>query len=160
MQRKSLLTAAALAVGLTATGPALSAGDTVYMKESSDDFANVWLQVQDAVRERGFVIDYEGNVGAMLERTAEVSGGGAKVPYKQARYLQFCSSKLTHQAVAVDVQNIAMCPLVVFTYQAGDGPGKVVVGYRKVSGASGAASEKEMNKANALLKEIVDAAAE
>lgn len=160
MQRNRLLTAAILAVGLAGAAPAVSASDSVYMKNASDDFANVWLAVQDAVRERGFVIDYEGNVGAMLERTAEVSSGGAKVPYKQARYLQFCSSKLTHEAVAVDVKNMAMCPLVVFTYETGSAPGTVIVGYRTVSGAAGAASEKVMTSVNTLLKDIVDAATE
>ena len=160
MKHSKHLLSGVLAVGLASAGPTLAAADTVYMKEASGEFADVWLQVQDAVQDRGFVIDYMGNVGGMLDRTASVSSSGSKVPYKNARYLQFCSSKLTHEAVAVDINNIAMCPLVVFAYESTQAPGKVMVGFGKVTGAGGAANVKELAKTNALLESIVNEATE
>ncbi len=152
--------AGVLAAGLLGAGLAQAANEAVYTTVTSDDFTDVWSALKEAVLERGFVIDYEGNVGAMLERTAKVSAAGAEVPLVNARYLQFCASKLTHEAIAANVKNMAMCPLVVFSYQPRAASQRVVVGFRAVSGASGSASEHVLAKVNAMLKAVVDQAVE
>ncbi len=133
------------------------------IKTITGDFDEVFGDLQDAVINRGLVVDYVGDVGKMLERTADaakgVTGSSTKVPYLNARYLQFCSSALTHQAVDADVQNLAMCPYVVFAYQTRAEPGKVSVGYRQIQLAPSDASQVALAKVHDLLQAVVNEAA-
>lgn len=127
------------------------------IKTITGDFDEVFGDLQDAVINRGLVIDYVGDVGKMLERTADAAkGADTKAPYLNARYLQFCSSALTHQAVDADVQNLAMCPYVVFAYQTRAEPGEVSVGYRQIQLAPSDASQAALAKVHGLLKAVVD----
>ena len=148
----------ATAISLTpSTAFATEPGDTI--KTIAGDFDEVFSDLQDAVINRGLVIDYVGDVGKMLERTADAArGADAKPPYVNARYLQFCSAIVTHQAVDADVRNLAMCPYVVFAYEARLEPGKVSVGYRKVELVSSSASQAAQAKVHSLLQAIVNEA--
>ena len=133
-------------------------GDTI--KTVKGDFDEVFGDLQDAVINRGLVIDYVGDVGKMLERTANAAkGSDAKVPYLNARYLQFCSAVITHEAVEADVHNLAMCPYVVFAYEARTDPGKVSVGYRQIELTASSASQAAQAKVHNLLQEVVNEAA-
>lgn len=130
-------------------------GSTI--KTITGDFDEVFGDLQDAVINRGLVIDYVGDVGKMLERTAEAAkGSDARVPYLNARYLQFCSAALTHQATDADVHNLAMCPYVVFAYQTRAEPGRVSVGYRQIQLAPAAASQAAQAKVHGLLEAVVN----
>ena len=97
-------------------------------------FEDVRDDLRDAIVNKGFVIDYVGHFNAMLERTAEATGSttalGAKSPYRHAEYMQFCPSKLTHEAVSATPFAIANCPIAMFVYETGAEPGKIQVGYR------------------------------
>ncbi|NRG19301.1 DUF302 domain-containing protein [Rhizobiales bacterium] len=123
-------------------------------------FEDVMLELQDAVIGRGLVIDYTGHVDKMLERTAEAAGGvttaGGLSPYLNAKYVQFCSAKLTHEAVNANPQNLSICPYLVFIYETKAEPGTVHVGYRKPVFDPSQASEAISEKINAFLQEIVD----
>jgi uncharacterized protein (DUF302 family) len=131
--------------------------DTI--KTVTGDFDEVFGDLQDAVINRGLVIDYVGDVGKMLERTAEAAkGSDTKAPYLNARYLQFCSAVLTHEAVGADVHNLAMCPYVVFAYQTRAEPGEVSVGYRQITLAPAAPSQAAQAKVHALLQAVVNEA--
>ena len=131
--------------------------DTI--KTVTGDFDEVFGDLQDAVINRGLVIDYVGDVGKMLERTAEAAkGSDTKAPYLNARYLQFCSAVLTHEAVGADVHNLAMCPYVVFAYQTRAAPGQVSVGYRQVTLAPAATSQAAQAKVHDLLQAVVNEA--
>ncbi len=151
-----IMLAAALSVA-SSTAFAGEPGDTI--KTVTGDFDEVFGDLQDAVINRGLVIDYVGDVGKMLERTADAAkGSDAKAPYLNARYMQFCSAVATHQAVEADVQNLAMCPYVVFAYEARTDPGKVSVGYRQIELAPSTASQAAQAKVHSLLQEVVNEA--
>ena len=98
-------------------------------------FEDVLQDLKDAIINRGLVIDYIGHVDKMLERTSTAAGsvteGGSKTPYLNAKYLQFCSAKLTHASVSANAFNLSICPYVVFVFEAKTDPGKIIVGYRR-----------------------------
>ncbi len=149
----------AAAISLTSSSVfASEPGDTI--KTVAGDFDEVFGDLQDAVINRGLVIDYVGDVGKMLERTADVAkgttGSDSKAPYLNARYLQFCSAVVTHQAVDVDVRNLAMCPYVVYAYEARAEPGKVSVGYRQIELAPSPASQAAQTAVHNLLQAVVN----
>ena len=97
-------------------------------------FDDVSENLRDAIIKRGFVIDYVGQLNAMLERTAAdtgtVSDTGSKSPYRHALYMQFCPAKLTHEAVNASPLAIANCPVALYVYELRYEPGKIHVGYR------------------------------
>ena len=150
----------ALAVAIFVAPATASGGEPAKtIKTVTGDFDEVFGDLQDAVINRGLVIDYVGDVGKMLERTADAAkGADAKAPYLNARYLQFCSAVLTHEAVGVDVHNLAMCPYVVFAYQTRAEPGEISVGYRQTELSSAAASQAAQAKVHDLLQAVVDEA--
>ena len=107
---------------------------THYTKSVQAEFDDVFADLQDSVVNRGLVIDYVGNVDNMLLRTAKAVGSvtsdGQKSPYLHAKYMQFCSAKLTHKAVSADPENLAICPYIVYLYETRAKPGQVTLGYR------------------------------
>lgn len=143
----------------TSTAFAGGPGDTI--ATVAGNFDEVFADLQDAVINRGLVIDYVGDVGKMLERTADAAkGSDAKSPYLHARYLQFCSAAVTHEAVDADLRNLAMCPYVVFAYEARVEPGKVSVGYRQIKLSSSSPSQAAQAKVHNLLQAVVNEATE
>jgi len=129
-------------------------GDNIKTVEAN--FAQVFQDLQDEVVNKGLVIDYIGHVDTMLERTSEASGV-EKSPYLHAKYFQFCSSALTHEAVAADSQNLAMCPYLVFAYETRAKPGTVSVGFREPTLTSSEKSQAAATKVRNLLQGIVEA---
>ena len=107
---------------------------THYTKTVQTEFSEVFADLQDAVINKGLVIDYVGNVDNMLNRTSSTAGSvtsdGDKSPYLNAKYMQFCSSKLTHKAVSADPHNLAICPYIVYLFETRAKPGYVTIGYR------------------------------
>lgn len=157
MSKLHSMFAGLLALALIA-GPASAAdvGYKDYVKAGAYD--DVAENMKDAIIKRGYVIDYIGQFNAMLERTAADTGtitaGGNKSPYKNAQYMQFCPSKLTHEAVNASPFAIANCPIAMFVYETNVEPGKVHVGYR-LPVASPSKRVNEVNeKLTALLHEI------
>ena len=146
--------AAALLAFAGSAGPVQAADLPLTMRAVEAGFDTVFQDLTDAIVNRGLVIDYTGHSGTMLERTADVAGQGAS-PFANARYMQFCSSVLTHESVAADASNISMCPYLVFAYETRANPGKVVVGYRKPDMRDDAASTAGAAKIEALLTEII-----
>lgn len=150
----------ALAVAIF-VAPATASGSepAKTIKSVTGDFDEVFGDLQDAVINRGLVIDYVGDVGKMLERTADTATeADTKTPYLNARYLQFCSAVLTHEAVGADVHNLAMCPYVVFAYQTRAEPGEVSVGYRQITLAPAASSQAVQAKVHDLLQAVMNEA--
>jgi hypothetical protein len=123
------------------------------------DFEEVLHDLQDAVINRGLVIDYIGHVNTMLNRTSEaaesVTKTGNKSPYLNAKYIQFCSAKLTHEAVSANPYDLAICPYVVFIFEAHSEPGKIVVGYRRPIPGPSQMTRDAFAKIDGLLEEIV-----
>lgn len=145
--------AALLALGLAGAvmSPDARAQDGVHTVTTDTAFTQVIADLEDAIVNRGYVVDYHGHIGDMLERTA-ADVGGRKL-YRNAEFLQFCSAVVSRNAMEADIANIAFCPYIVFAYEAETKPGEVVIGFRELPTGPG------RDEVNTLLTEIVDQAA-
>lgn len=132
----AVVAATVMFAGLVPTAP-VSAGKEFAPQHyrRSGSFEDVFQDLKDAVINRGLVIDYVGHVDKMLERTSAAAGSvtssGSKTPYLNAKYIQFCSAKLTHSSVSANPFNLSICPYVVFVFEAKSDPGKIIIGYRR-----------------------------
>ncbi|MGI9406714.1 MAG: DUF302 domain-containing protein [Hyphomicrobiaceae bacterium] len=139
-----------------------SDGRSQFIKQG--DFGDVLQDVKDAIINRGLVIDYIGHVDKMLERTSKtvgsVTAAGSKSPFLHAKYLQFCSAKLTHESVSANPYNLAICPYVVFVFEAKSQPGQVVIGYRRPIPGPSKRTQKAFGEIEQLLQSIAKEAAE
>jgi uncharacterized protein (DUF302 family) len=132
---KSSITVLAISLSITgisaiAQSP-IDSGNTISIESSFED---VFDELKNAIIAEGLTIEYIGNVDQLLERTARVNISEDTehvIPvYHYAKYLQFCSSVLTHKAVKADPENLSMCPFLVFIYETRADPGRIVIGYR------------------------------
>ncbi|MBL4725904.1 MAG: DUF302 domain-containing protein [Rhizobiaceae bacterium] len=131
--------------------------------EAEASFEDVEFNLENAIIDHGLVVNYKGLLNAMLERTAEVAladGANYKSPYLNAIYLHFCSAALTHKAIEADIENIAICPYVMYAYELRATPGKVTVGYRRPIASNTEASKKAFAKIEKLLSEVAKEALE
>jgi uncharacterized protein (DUF302 family) len=145
-----LMTSVYLIAAMTAP---LRAAEGVKTFDSELPFDDVMGALEDAVVNRGYVIDYRGNVGEMLKRTAGDVGSQSEL-YADAEFIQFCSAVVSRQAMEADIANIAYCPYVLFAYETEETPGVVTVGYRTLPEGPG------LDEVNSLLEEISQEAAE
>ncbi|GEO85263.1 MULTISPECIES: DUF302 domain-containing protein [Alphaproteobacteria] len=147
-----------LRIGILATSAVLlsmplSAAEVGVTSFQTDaPFAEVVADLEDAVVNRGYVIDYHGHIGDMLARTA-ADVPGSKPLYKAAEILQFCSATMSRQAMEADIGNIAYCPYVLFVYEPAKEPGKVTLGFRRLPAGDG------RDEINTLLEKITREAA-
>ncbi|WP_269582440.1 DUF302 domain-containing protein [Roseibium sp. Sym1] len=149
-------TALLVTAGLPAAAQSVPEGVTAYQVEAN--FEDVRFDLENAIVNRGLVIDYVSHIGEMLNRTSEDVGGEKQV-YTQAQSMLFCSANLSRKAMEADAANIAYCPYAVFVYEQPDAPGKVTVGYRKLGETGSDASKTALANVNALLEEIAREAA-
>jgi len=147
--RIHLLAIAGLLAGLVGA----HAQDAAKTYTSDQPYEDVAASLEDAVVNRGYVIDYHGQIGDMLTRTA-VDVGAEKPLYSNAEFIQFCSAVVSRKAMEEDLSNIAFCPYVLFVYEAEEKPGEIVVGYRPLPAGPG------RDEVNTLLDEIAQEAAE
>lgn len=148
------VSAALAAIGLSCALLSLPARaqDGVHTVTSDSPFEQVMADLEDAIVNRGLVVDHRGRVGEMLERTA-ADVGGTRL-YRNAEFLQFCSAVMSRKAMEADIRNIAYCPYVIFAYEAEAKPGEVTLGFRELPAGPG------RDEVNALLAEIVEQAAD
>ena len=142
---------------LSLAAPVHAADDLGYrVHTKAAKYEDVRDDLKDAIINKGLVIDYVGHFNAMLERTAADTGSvtplGAKSPYKNAEYMQFCPAKLTHEAVSATPFAIANCPIAIFVYEVAADPGKINVGYRLPV----ATPSKLMRQVNDKLIQLLD----
>lgn len=140
-------------VGIFACSVAAQAQDMAKTYTSEQAYEDVAASLEDAVVNRGYVVDYHGYIGDMLTRTAG-DVGAEKPLYSNAEFIQFCSAVVSRKAMEEDITNIAFCPYVLFVYEAEETPGEVVVGYRPLPAGPG------RDEVNTLLDEIAREAAE
>jgi len=154
-----------IAAGMAATlsGAAMAADmppsevTTTYTVQG--DFEDVRFALENAIVNRGLVVDYVSHIGDMLARTG-ADLGATKDIYTNAQSMLFCSAVLSRAAMEADPANIAFCPYGVFVYETADNPGTVVVGYRNLTETGDEASKKAIADVNALLNDIVKEASE
>lgn len=150
---------AAIAIGgalAVAAAPAAAQDLKTFTKKAS--FEDVKFDLTNAITNRGLVIDFTGNVGAMLARTGK-DVGSTKPLYRHAEYVSFCSAALSRQMMEADVRNAGFCPYVIFLYETAAKPGEVVVGYRRLPATGTDASKKALAAIDALLDGITKEAA-
>lgn len=145
---------AALAVMLPFLGSqAIAAGDDVMTVETGNVYEDVVAALENAIINRGYLIDHHGHVGEMLQRTA-TDVGATKELYSNAEFFAFCSAVLSRKVMEAEIGDIAYCPYVVFVYEPAAAPGKVTVGFRKLPEGG------PRDEVNELLTAIVKEAAE
>jgi hypothetical protein len=104
-----------------------------YTKTIEADFEDVFFDLKEQVIGLGLGVEHIGHIDKMLERTALAVTGSEDLgdnTYKHAKYLQFCSARLTHEAIGKDPANLSICPFVLYIYEHARTPGNVTVGYR------------------------------
>lgn len=165
MTRMSSVTTVAAAVllclvSLNQSWAGAASGYKSYTAQAS--FEDVFQDVQDEIINRGLVIDFVGHVDSMLERTSAAAGSVTKTgnasPYLNAKYLQFCSAKLSHEAMSANPFNLAVCPYVVFVFETRAQPGEIVVGYRRTTPGPSKRTRAAIAKIEALLEGIAKSA--
>ncbi|MFT5508237.1 MAG: hypothetical protein ACI89J_001311 [Hyphomicrobiaceae bacterium] len=122
------------------------------------DYETALFGLENAIVNRGLTVDHTGHVDKMLERTSKATGGQS--PYLGARYLSFCSAKLSQAAMQADPDNLAACPYVMFAYELKAEPGKARIGYRRPIASEKPAAQKALANIEKLLDAIVKEAAE
>ncbi len=131
--------------------PAMAAAEGVKLYDFDGTFEEATFGVESAIVNRGLVIDYVSHVGSMLNRTQEDVGGTKKL-FMNADIFIFCSAILSRKVMEADPHNIAHCPYGIFVTEAGDGSGKVQIGFREQP-------EGPMQEVEALLDAIAQEAA-
>lgn len=121
-------------------------------------FEDISIDIDNAIANRGFVVDYKGHVGDMLNRTAADVGSDVNV-FIHADTWQFCSSVLSRKMMEINPSNIAYCPYIVYAYELTNQPGTIVVGFRKHE-TEDAASKEIFNTIDGHLEAIVKEATE
>lgn len=130
-----------------------------YTKTVEADFEDVFFDLKEQIIGLGLVIEHIGHIDKMLNRTALVVKGSDDLgdnTYKHAKYLQFCSATLTHEAIGIEPANISICPFVLYIYEHLKTPGKVTLGYRNPDFGMQNLSEPISIKIHSFLKQIVD----
>lgn len=156
--RAMLLSLCALAFALPFSAGAVSAGELkTFSKKGA--FEGIAFDVENAIIEKGLVIDAKGDVGGMLKRTgADV--GSDKELYVGAKYFAFCSAVLSRKMMEADPENLGLCPYIVFVYELKSNPGNVIAGYRSVGERGNDASEDALDAVDKMLEGIVKSALE
>jgi uncharacterized protein (DUF302 family) len=115
----------AITISVIALSTAAAAQDfTAYDFDGS--FGDATFGVENAIIDRGLVIDYVSHVGEMLNRTQADVGSDVAL-FDNAQIFVFCSAVLSRKMMEADPLNIAQCPYGVFV---ADQAGEVIIGYR------------------------------
>ncbi len=151
-------------IPVVAVAPMLAkaqAGEVIVTRSVEGAFEDVIQDVEDAIVNQGLKITYRADIAGMLARTGKDLGAKESI-YRGGQVLQFCSARLSREAMLADAGNIAFCPYGVFAYETTKKPGVVVIGYRKlpVDAAGSEASRKALAAINRLLERILREAAE
>lgn len=117
-------------------------------------YADVRIDIQNAIINQGLKIDFNGRLGDMLKRTASDVGAKGDL-YVDAEYFTFCSSKLSRAMMDADPVNLGLCPYTMFIYQRAGTTDEVTVGYKGMPMRGDAASLKTLGEINKLLDSIL-----
>ncbi|TYC63235.1 DUF302 domain-containing protein [Rhodobacterales bacterium] len=141
-----------------APAEAAEAPEGVTLYKVSGSFEDVRFELENAILNRGLVIDYVSHIGTMLARTGADVGSDEEI-FTDAQAMLFCSADLSRKVMEAAAENIAYCPYSVFAYEQPDSKGTVTVGFRRLGEMGSEESKKALADVNALLDEIVSEAA-
>ena len=113
---------------VAAAKPRTDGGVRIYM--TTGNYEDVRLELESAIVDRGFVIDFNGKIGDMLKRTAE-DVGAKKSVFRNAEFFTFCSASVSRKSIEVDPRTLGFCPYTLFIYELESEPGQIRVGYRR-----------------------------
>ncbi|MGE5097545.1 MAG: thioredoxin fold domain-containing protein [Betaproteobacteria bacterium] len=136
----------------TASSPVSSSPDIVVVP-AKGDFEDTRDRLTMAIENQGLVVTSTAHVGDMLERTGKDLGRGAVV-YRKAEVYEFCSARISRDAMEADPRNIVFCPYTISVYSPRDEPGKAYVAYRKPRPAGSARSVQALRAIGELLDAI------
>lgn len=144
----------AFATLFAVAAPAVAQDIVTRTKQGS--FDDVRFDLGNAIISTGVSVQSEGNIAAMLGRTA-ADLGATETVYSRAEFVAFCSAKFSRAMMEADPAYIAFCPFVVFVYEAKAKPGEIVVGYRRpiLPPSASDAGRKAATDADALMAKIV-----
>lgn len=126
-----------------------AAAEEAIVTQYDGAFEDARFSVENAIVNKGLVIDYVSRVGEMLNRTG-TDVGSDKTLFENAEIFIFCSAVISREVMEEDPMNIVHCPYSIFVAETADG---VMIGHRDFPAGP-------MDKVEALLKEIVAEAAE
>ena len=133
--------------------------ETRYIKTVEGEFEDVFFDLQDNIVNLGLVVERTGDIGQMLERTAKAVTGtdsGNSATYNHAKYLLFCSSKITFKATSADPRNLSICPFIVYAFATKKTPDKISLGYRNPDLGTLKPSDPLYIEIHAFLKKLID----
>jgi uncharacterized protein (DUF302 family) len=133
------------ALALCLTSPALA--DDFFTVDVQADYDDVLFSVEQAITNRGLVIDHVSLVGEMLART-KADVGGSKDLFAAAHVFSFCSATISREVMEAKLTNVQFCPYGIHVYQPAEDGAPVSVGYREFTDPS-------MRPVNYLLQGIV-----
>lgn len=118
---RSLFLATALAIA-----PLAAAAQEAITFTYPGSFEDASFAIENAIINRGLVIDYTSHVGDMLNRTGE-DIEGAEDLYDNAQIFLFCSATVSRRVMEADPMNIVHCPYGIFIAEM---DGEVMIGHR------------------------------
>ena len=122
---------------------------------TENSFTDVKDRLVFTIENRGLVVSYTAQVGAMLERTGGDIGVSRPI-YINAEVIEFCSATLSRATMEADPHNIAHCPYSIAVYVLARERERVYVAHRMLGSRSGTdASGRAMLEVEKLIAEIV-----
>jgi uncharacterized protein (DUF302 family) len=116
-----------LAFGLTlALTPIAAVAQDAITYPFDGSFEDASFAVENAIIDRGLVIDFTSHVGDMLNRTGADVGSNVAI-FDNAQIFLFCSAAVSRRVMEADPMNIMHCPYGIFVADMG---GEVMIGHR------------------------------
>ena len=116
-----------LILGLAMAGlPQIAIAQDAITYPFDGSFEDASFAIENAIIDRGLVIDYTSHVGEMLNRTAADMGSDVVI-FDNAQIFLFCSAAVSRRVMEADPMNIMHCPYGIFV---ADRDGEVVIGHR------------------------------
>lgn len=153
MNPRSMAVALSLSLATFAGGAGAQIPGVV-IHSATGSFEEVKERVVMAIEARGMVLNYTAKIGDMLERTGKDIGRPRRI-YANAELFEFCSAKLSRDAMEADARNIVFCPYAIAVYSPSADPKKVYVSFRKLGSLGSSESIKALRAIDRMLEEIV-----
>ena len=116
-----------LFLGLVMAGlPQIAVAQDAITYPFDGSFEDASFAIENAIIDRGLVIDYTSHVGDMLNRTGADVGSDVAI-FDNAQIFLFCSAAVSRRVMEADPMNIMHCPYGIFVADRG---GEVMIGHR------------------------------
>jgi uncharacterized protein (DUF302 family) len=117
----------ALFLGLSfAFAPLAATAQDAVTFDYPGSFDDASFAIENAIINRGLVIDYTSHVGDMLNRTGADVGATEEL-FDNAQIFLFCSAAVSRRVMEADPMNIVHCPYGIFIAEM---DGTVTIGHR------------------------------